>query len=105
MTNLQINFIFRVSLSDLINNILISISLMLILQSSVRMCTARGQAGKICLGPVARHRSEAATLTVYTRSGTIEARHVEKRCSSCGTGYWHGYYTQVTIFFERILSW
>ena len=68
---------------------------MLLLQTSVKVCTAQGKDGKLCLGSVGRHRVEAALLTVYTRSGKVEARHVEHRCSSCGTGYWHGYYTQV----------
>ena len=68
---------------------------MLILQSSVKVCTAERHKGKLCLGPVGQHRAEVAQLTVYTREGTKEAEHVENRCRSCGTGYWHGYHTQV----------
>ena len=69
---------------------------MLLLQTSVSICTATLKNGKMCLGAVGRHRTHAATLTVYTREGPVEGQHVEHRCKVCGTGYWHGYYTQVS---------
>ena len=72
--------------------------IMLILQSSVKVCTVVGPNRKLCLGAVGQHRAEAARLTVYTREGTKEAQHMEHRCRACGTGYWHGYYTQVISY-------
>ena len=86
---------------------LILLVAMLTLHTSVKVCTVAGQNGKLCLGPVGRHRGgegEAALLSVYTRDGTLEAKHIENRCSKCGTGYWHGYYTQVGIFQQKYLT-
>ena len=83
--------LFSVDITDM----LILFLAMLLLQTSVKVCTTQGKDGKLCLGSVGRHRVESALLTVYTRNGTVEARHVEHRCSSCETGYWHGYFTQV----------
>ena len=68
---------------------------MLVLESTVTICSVKKKKGSLCLGAVGQHRAERALLTVYTREGTIEAEHKEKRCRSCGTGYWHGYSTQV----------
>ena len=77
---------------------------MLVLESSVQICTEQGPSGQLCLGNVGKHRSELAGLTVYTRNGTISAKHVEKRCSLCKTGYWHGYYTKVIIYASIMFS-
>ena len=72
---------------------------MLTLQSSVRICTTAESKGQLCFGTVGRHRGETepALLAVYTREGPKEAHHIEHRCSRCGTGYWHGYYTKVNL--------
>ena len=75
--------------------LVLGLCIMLTLQSSVKVCTALGHDGKLCLGSVGQHRAQVAQLTVYTRGGTKEAEHVERRCRSCSTGYWHGYFTKV----------
>ena len=72
-----------------------SVTIMLTLQTTVAVCTVARHTGKLCMGAVGRHRRQPATLTVYTREGAVEAQHLEHRCTVCGTGYWHGYYTQV----------
>ena len=69
----------------------------IVLQSSVKVCTAV-KSGHLCMCTVGQHRAEVTLLTVYTREGSQEAEHVEHGCRKCGTGYWHGYYTQVRYF-------
>ena len=77
------------------------VTIMLTLQTTVAVCTVSRHTGKLCMGAVGRHRRQPATLTVYTREGAVEAHHVEHRCKVCGTGYWHGYYTQVLEHYTK----
>ena len=63
---------------------------LLSLQTSVTVCTSK---------LLSKNRGEQSSdITVYTRNGPVEAKHIEHRCNRCRTGYWYGYYTQVIYF-------
>ena len=64
------------------------------------------EAGKLCMGTVTRYRAsdKAAKPCIYTRDGTKEASHVERSCITCGTGYWHRYWTEVYIIYGEYIA-
>ena len=51
---------------------------------------------KICeCGSVLKETGRNASLTLYTRNGVVlNAVHYEKRCRSCGRGYFYSFHTR-----------
>ena len=50
--------------------------------------------GKCVCGTALRFTGRKAKLTLYTRQGVIlNADHEEKRCSSCGRGFFYSYHS------------
>ena len=61
---------------------------LLSLQTSVTVCTAKLKTGHMCFGSLSKNRGEQSSdITVYTRNGPVEAKHIEHRCNRCHSGY------------------